>query len=599
MPDDFKAFFTTAFDDQREPYAYQQRLADEACISRLISVPTGLGKTAAVVLSWLWNRQQPSCSWPRRLVYCLPIRTLVEQTAGEAEKWINNLVGAELIKGEPPKVHILMGGEDTEQWDLHPEDDAILIGTQDMLLSRALNRGYGMSRYRWPMHFGLLNNDCLWVLDETQLMGPGLSTACQLEAFRREGEGLFGSMLGSRSVTWYASATVTAELLKTREWREMERPTEFVFDLKDEKKATSGPIAQRLGARKKLALKPDKNFGSKDKQPDAKLIADIVKHHREMVQSLQQAPTDIPRRTLIIINTVDRAVRVFAAIKAALGENHAEDLLLMHSRFRPNERLEQTQRLKAANSRQIVIATQVIEAGVDVSSAILWTEIAPLASIVQRLGRLNRNGEFKDLNYDPQAIVLGIEAPEITGTKDERVKKEREADTAYLPYLRSKSIAAFDALQLLKADASPRGLERIQTQIGDSIEQCPYSLQRHELLDFFDTDANLSLGFTDVSPFVRGTDTDTDFQVLWRSHLSSGEEWEGSEPDSNFHPDFQRQELCSVSVGKVKEAYAILNQGWVWRGKEAGWISVRDSGVYPGMSCSASASSVGVRGASQ
>ena len=42
-----------------------------------------------------------------------------------------------------------------------------------MLLSRALNRGYGMSRYRWPMHFGLLNNDCLWVMDEVQLMGRG------------------------------------------------------------------------------------------------------------------------------------------------------------------------------------------------------------------------------------------------------------------------------------------------------------------------------------------------------------------------------------------------------------------------------------------
>ena len=70
------------------------------------------------------------------------------------------------------------------KWDIYPEEDAILIGTQDMLLSRALNRGYGMSRYRWPMHFGLLNNDALWVMDETQLMGPGLSTACQLEAFR-------------------------------------------------------------------------------------------------------------------------------------------------------------------------------------------------------------------------------------------------------------------------------------------------------------------------------------------------------------------------------------------------------------------------------
>jgi hypothetical protein len=55
-----------------------------------------------------------------------------------------------------------------------------------MLLSRALNRGYGMSRYRWPMHFGLLNNDCLWVFDEIQLMGSGLATPAQLEAFRKK-----------------------------------------------------------------------------------------------------------------------------------------------------------------------------------------------------------------------------------------------------------------------------------------------------------------------------------------------------------------------------------------------------------------------------
>jgi CRISPR-associated endonuclease/helicase Cas3 len=70
-----------------------------------------------------------------------------------------------------------MGGEEKTDWDLYPEHDAIFIGTQDMLLSRVLNRGYGMSRYRWPMHFGLLNNDCLWVMDETQLMGVGVETS--------------------------------------------------------------------------------------------------------------------------------------------------------------------------------------------------------------------------------------------------------------------------------------------------------------------------------------------------------------------------------------------------------------------------------------
>ena len=77
----FPTFFSAAFTDLRAPYAYQQRLAEEACTSRLISIPTGLGKTAAVVLAWLWNRQRSATSkvastlvessasnpWPRRL----------------------------------------------------------------------------------------------------------------------------------------------------------------------------------------------------------------------------------------------------------------------------------------------------------------------------------------------------------------------------------------------------------------------------------------------------------------------------------------------------------------------------------------------------
>ena len=83
------------------PYDYQCRLAGgdsgTACRSQLINIPTGLGKTAAVVLAWLWNRvaapslnSQPSTKnfpeWPRRLVYCLPMRTLVEQTEAGSKK---------------------------------------------------------------------------------------------------------------------------------------------------------------------------------------------------------------------------------------------------------------------------------------------------------------------------------------------------------------------------------------------------------------------------------------------------------------------------------------------------------------------------------
>src|SRR3712207_4679430 len=61
-----------------------------------------------------------------------------------------------------------------------------------MLLSRALNRGYAASRFHWPIDFGLLNNDCLWVFDEPQLMASGVSTSAQLAGLRQS-LGTFGS----------------------------------------------------------------------------------------------------------------------------------------------------------------------------------------------------------------------------------------------------------------------------------------------------------------------------------------------------------------------------------------------------------------------
>lgn len=92
----FYDFFRCAFgrqtDDDFKPFEYQRRLAEEKFDGHswpdLLDVPTGMGKTAAVVLAWLWKRgwrqgkraQPPGHQTPRRLVYCLPMRVLVEQT---------------------------------------------------------------------------------------------------------------------------------------------------------------------------------------------------------------------------------------------------------------------------------------------------------------------------------------------------------------------------------------------------------------------------------------------------------------------------------------------------------------------------------------
>ena len=175
-PRDFNAFFRAAFaadplDKSYAPFSYQRRLAEpDTRLPSLLNVPTGAGKTAAILGAWLWRRLNSPSSVGRRLVYCLPMRTLVEQTREVARRAVDNLKQLYPARFDQLDTHTLMGGNVKREWDDHPERECILIGTQDMLLSRALNRGYAMSRFRWPLQFALLNNDCLWVFDEIQLM---------------------------------------------------------------------------------------------------------------------------------------------------------------------------------------------------------------------------------------------------------------------------------------------------------------------------------------------------------------------------------------------------------------------------------------------
>jgi len=156
--DSFEGFFRKATASRdlpgREPYPYQTAFAVSESIPALLNVPTGVGKTATAILGWVYRRRaHPTAAvrsaTPRRLVYCLPMRTLVEQTERVAREWLENLKLSDEID-----VHLLMGGNASGDWDRNSGHEAILIGTQDMLLSRALNRGYGMSRSQWGMRKG-------------------------------------------------------------------------------------------------------------------------------------------------------------------------------------------------------------------------------------------------------------------------------------------------------------------------------------------------------------------------------------------------------------------------------------------------------------
>lgn len=535
MHDRFTSFFSTAFPDGRVPYAYQERLAACPCESRLISIPTGLGKTAAVILAWLWNRvHKNDPQWPRRLVYCLPMRTLVEQTRDEAQAWIEALVKAGAITGKPPRVIILVGGEEPgdheKDWDLYPEDNTILIGTQDMLLSRALNRGYGMSRYRWPMHFGLLNNDSLWVMDETQLMGVGVETSAQLDGFRHLSKWL--PQVTCR--TWWMSATLEDTRLATVDhplpaggWPRLELEQDDLSLPQVKKRLESIKHLHRSSVVLSKALK----------ETHAKTLAEhVLEKH---VQG---------HLTLVIVNRVQRAQDLYSALQKA---GRKENLALVHSRFRSPDRKTHQDLLLEGKGDRIVIATQAVEAGVDVSARVLITELAPWSSLVQRFGRCNRGGEFNAEGADIHWINLAY---------------EDDKDTA--PYLLAELNDARAELEKLEGTSiGPAALKDIVVTPPSVIRPV---IRRKDLLDLFDTTPDIAGHDLDISRYIREGE-DTDVQVFWRDLGPSD-----FKPDEKTK-DAARPELCRVPVhqfqtflDKLKKA-SDERKAYVWDGLQDEW----------------------------
>ncbi|MEW6261680.1 MAG: CRISPR-associated helicase Cas3' [Thermodesulfobacteriota bacterium] len=530
-----------------KPFPYQRRMALENQMPSVVSVPTGLGKTAAVILGWLWQRrfagEEVRRRTPCRLIYCLPMRVLVEQTRNCARSWLMNagLLAQEL--GEPEKigVHVLLGGEVDLDWDLYPEREAILVGTQDMLLSRALNRGYAMSRFRWPIHFALLNNDCLWVMDEVQLMGNGLATTTQLQAFRRK-LGAFGPV---HSI--WMSATIRPEWLRTVDFDEAE--ANGFLNLKEEDRST--PLAAtRLNAAKPLEKAPF--TATEDGREEASLI---LKSHR---------PGSL---TLVVVNTVRRAM----AIYQSLGEETPK--VLLHSRFRFPERKKAMEKLvsQIGESGLIAVTTQVVEAGVDVSAATLITDLAPWSSLVQRFGRCNRRGEYGcEKTDDKDAATKGARVIWIDLKTSGRKTISIPYDVAYLELAR-KVLKG-------KEDVGPSLLESTRITLDDETKfplRFTRVIRRHDLFGLFSTEPDLSGGFTDVSGFVRDPDPDVDVRVFWRR-------WEGNKPSSTMGPP-KHKELCPVPVSYLRDFLGPHKTAWEWNDQEGDWQRRRGWEVCPGM----------------
>ena len=522
---DGAGLYQLALGAEVRPDPWQLLLATDSWPSVLIA-PTGSGKTAAVTLGWAAHRLRSPDRTLRRLVWCLPMRTLVEQTGDAVRDWFGRLETVQGSEGRLPRphdVHVLMGGVETGDWLEEPERPAVLVGTQDMLLSRALMRGYASSRALWPMEFALLHDDCQWVFDEVQLMGAGRATSAQLEAFRQfeaDRARSNGRAVGTPSRSLWISATLDPGWLATVDHRV---PPAAVVRV-----APSAAPDSRLERLARAVKRLDRSPVA----PSSPKKSDVA----EYVARLADAILDVHRvgrMTLAIVNRVDRAQALREALEQRLSGRltAVPTLALVHSRFRPADREREVRKALGTENpnRQdrIVVATQAVEAGVDISAATLFTELAPWPSLVQRFGRANRYAELSE-----GARVYWIDLLE---TAPNGAAPDKNAEELAKPYAVAELQGARRRLDKL-TDVAP-----VHLHAPDEVEAPRQVIRRKDLDDLFDTDPDLTGFDVDVSPYVRDAD-DTDIHVFWR------------DPDStdDVPPRPRRDELCRVSIGVAR-----------------------------------------------
>jgi CRISPR-associated endonuclease/helicase Cas3 len=457
-----------------EPMPFQRAWMEQAAAPiRTLEAPTGLGKTLATLVGWLWDRQQRPETTPRRLVYQLPLRTLTDQIAAECR-------GVMARMGREIPVYVLRGGQIENDYVDALAAEAVIVGTLDQVVSRQLMRGYCCSRWSWPRHFAALNADVRVVVDETQLQGAAVRTAIRLQQLHQE----LGGPAARELVL--CSATLDPTLLPAGTPR---------FGLGEDDHAH--PVAQRkIGRAKPLTL-----------VGDVDPLALVQQQHQ------------VDALTLVVVNQVKRAQQLTAGLQAI-----GLPVLLLHSRFRRQER--QAIEAQLRQFRGVVVATQTVEAGIDLDARLLVTDLCPWASFVQRCGRVGRNNTYAD------AAVVVLEPPE-----------KLPYDTAELDATRSRLAGMTDAAvrELMAIEAPPQPAQG-QRLGGDNLRRL---FDTHPVAQDIDIEPYLKVGeMRDVS-------------LLWRD--SPGD---GMAPANDL-------ELCLAPLLEVRQRFSSV---WVPRGDS--WIEI-------------------------
>lgn len=383
------------------PFPWQQTLFDEFLqkqFRKTCDVPTGLGKTSIITIWFLalahHARTGTLNDFPRRLIYVVNRRTVVDQATREAERIRQAIVEeptlADIAGGlrsvvtrpadTPFAISTLRGQfADNAEWRIDPARPALVVGTVDMIGSRLLFAGYGRGFKTRPLHAGFLGQDSILVHDEAHLEPAfqQLLTTIQCEQKR------CGDFLPLRLI----ALTATPRTSTNREGS--------VLTDEDRKHPI---VSKRLSARKGITF---------FRVQDDKDIADEVVRRALDYRDSKRAIIVFLRK----LDDVEYVARELRSEKLEVLEltgtmrGLERDAMvrddMIFARFMPRPTVV------PVLGTVYLVCTSAGEVGIDISADHLVGDLTPFDSMAQRLGRVNRFGDG-----DARVDVVYIEPAE-------------------------------------------------------------------------------------------------------------------------------------------------------------------------------------------
>ncbi len=194
-------------------------------------------------------------------------------------------------------------------------------------------------------------------------------------------------------------------------------------------------------------------------------------------------------RVLVVCNTVKRAQDIYVSLREfARGESR-----LIHSRFAlvDRERIESSLRDERV---QLLVGTQAIEVSLDIDFDVLFSDVAPVDRLIQRMGRINRRGrmEYADVFIFSEYL------------EDDLKIYEYELLEKTIASLRKVGrVNEFDVLSLIE-DVYGEGFTQKQRKIFDETRESFLRLKRRIVPmfenAFSEKDFGKLVGFIEVIP---------------------------------------------------------------------------------------------------